>query len=257
MSPLRYLARRGTATLLTALFGTLMLAAAVHAAPPQSADFSGAWRLDDRNSDSPDTLTAAMRTEARKEQEATTQQIPASSSSSSTPPSSHSGGGHRGGGGGGGGGMGGGSGGGGGMGGGGMGHGGGKHGGGNSDSKPASTDKDPLATATYPMPPLLSVDSVLLVQQDAKTFQVRLNNGDQLTGKLDGQPHQTLNGNAMVRGHVEDGRLIVSIAYADGTQLVQNWAMSPDGQQLVVTGSWKIPTLQQPVSFKRTYVGLH
>jgi hypothetical protein len=244
MSPLRYLARRGTATLLTASLGTLMLAAAVHAAPPQAADFSGAWRLDDRNSDSPDTLTAAMRTEARKEQEATTQQAPASSSSSSTPPSSHAGGGHRGGG------MGGG-------GGGGMGHGGGRHGGGNSDSKPASTDKDPLATATYPMPPLLSVDSVLLVQQDAKTFQVRLNNGDQLTGKLDGQPHQTLNGNAMVRGHVEDRRLIVSIAYADGTQLVQNWAMSPDGQQLVVTGSWKIPTLQEPVPFKSTYVGLH
>lgn len=251
MPPLRYPARRSNATLLTALLGALLMAGAAHAAPPQNADFSGAWRLDDRNSDSADTLTASMRNEARKEQEAATQQAPASSSSSSTPANSHSGGGHHGGGGGG---MGGG---GGAGGGGGMGHGGGKHGGGNGDSKPASTDKDPLATATYPMPPLLSVDSVLLVQQDAKTFQVHLNNGDQLTGKLDGQPHQTLNGNAMVRGHVESGQLIVSIAYADGTQLVQNWAMSPDGQQLVVTGSWKVPTLQAPVSFKRTYVGLH
>ena len=245
MSPLRYLARRSSATLLTALLGTLLVVAAVHAAPPQNADFSGAWRLDDRNSDSPDTLTASMRAEARKEQEATTQQAPASSSSSSTPANSHGGGGHHGGGGGGGAG-----------GGGGMGHGGGKHGG-SGDSKPSSTDKDPLATATYPMPPLLSVDSVLLVQQDAKTFQVHLNNGDQLTGKLDGQPHQSLNGNAMVRGHVESGQLILSIAYADGTQLVQNWAMSPDGQQLIVTNNWKIPTLQEPVSFKRTYVGLH
>lgn len=244
MSPLRYLARRSGAALLTAVAGTLLAAAAVHAAPPQNVDFSGAWRLDDRNSDTPDTLTASMRVEARKEQEATTQQAPASSSSSSTPANGRAGGGHHGGGG-----MGGG--------GGGMGHGGGKHGGDHGDSKPASTDKDPLATATYPMPPLLNVDSVLLVQQDAKTFQIHLNNGDQLTGKLDGQPHQTLNGNAMVRGHVEGGQLIVSIAYADGTQLVQNWAMSPDGQQLVVTGSWKVPTLQEPVSFKRTYVGLH
>ncbi|RDI97882.1 hypothetical protein DVT68_12325 [Dyella solisilvae] len=114
-----------------------------------------------------------------------------------------------------------------------------------------------MATATYPMPPTLSVDSVLLVQQDAKTFQVRLGNGDQLTGKLDGQPHQSLNGAAMVRGHVDAGHLQVSIQYADGTQLDQNWALSPDGQQLVVTGSWKVPTLQQPVSYKRTYVGLH
>jgi hypothetical protein len=224
----------GTAVL--AVFSAVLVATAAHAATPQNVDLSGAWRLDDRNSDTSDTLTASMRAEARKEQEAQTQQAPASSSSTSTPAGNHSGGGRHGGGG--------------------MG-GGGRHGGGNSDSKPASGDKDPLATATYPMPPMLSVDSVLLVQQDAKTFQVHLSNGDQLTGKLDGQPHQTLNGNAMVRGHVEAGRLIVSIEYADGTQLVQNWTMSPDGQQLIVNGSWKVPTLQEPVSFKRTYVGLH
>ena len=234
-----------------ALLGSLLVAAATHAAAPQNTDFSGAWRLDDRNSDTADALTAAMRIEARKEQQASTQSAPASSSSSATPSDSHAGGGHRGGGGMGG--AGGGMGHGGGMGGGG-GH--GRHGGG-SGSKPASGDKDPIATATYPMPPLLSADSVLLVQQDAKTFQVRLGNGDQLTGKLDGQNHQSLNGTAMVRGHIEAGRLMVSIQYADGTQLDQTWAMSPDNQQLIVIGAWKVPSLQQPVTFKRTYVSLH
>jgi hypothetical protein len=240
----------------------VLLATAAFATGPQASDFSGAWRLDDRNSDSADVLTNAMRGEARKEQASMQQQGPAAASSSAPPPGNGSHHGGAGGGGMGGGGMGHGGGmGGGGMGGGGGGMGGGgghgRHGGGNTDSKPASSDKDPLATATYPMPPLLSVDSVLLVQQDAKTFQVRLNNGDQLTGKLDGLPHQSLNGNAMVRGHTENGRLMVSIQYADGTQLDQTWAMSADGQQLVVTGAWKVPTLQQPVSFKRTYVGLH
>jgi len=222
----------------------------------QNVDFSGAWRLDDRNSDSPDALTKAMRIEAHKELASQQQSAPASSSSSATPGNGGRGGSHHGG-------MGGGGMGGGGMGGG--GHGGGMGGGGhgrhgdNSDSgKPANDgDKDPLATATYPMPPTLKTDSVLLIQQDEKTFQIRLNNGDQLTGKLDGVARQTLNGNAMVRGHVENGQLTVNIRYADGTQLDQTWAMTPDGQQMVVTGAWKVPTLEQAVTFKRTYVGLH
>ncbi|WP_052950062.1 hypothetical protein [Dyella japonica] len=223
----------------------------------QSTDFSGAWRLDDRNSDSADGLTNAMRVEARKELAARQQSsAPASSSSSAPPAGSHGGGRHGGGG------MGGGGTGGGGMGGG--GHGGGMGGGGHGhrgdsgDSKPASsTDKDPIATASYPMPPMLQNDSVLLVQQDAKTFQVRLNNGDQLTGKLDGVARQSLNGNAMVRGQIMSGQLVVTIRYADGTQLDQTWAMSDDGKQMVVTGAWKVPTLEQPVGFKRVYVGLH
>ena len=238
------------------LGATLVLAAGA-AMAAQSTDFSGAWRLDDRNSDSADGLTNAMRVEARKELAARQQSsAPASSSSSASPAGSH-GGGHHGGGGMGGGGMGGG-----GMGG--SGHGGGMGGGGHGhrgdsgDSKPASTtDKDPIATATYPMPPMLQTDSVLLVQQDAKTFQVHLSNGDQLTGKLDGVPRQSLNGNAMVRGQLMSGQLVVNIRYADGTQLDQTWAMSEDGKQMVVTGAWKVPTLEQPVGFKRVYVGLH
>jgi hypothetical protein len=243
------------------LGATLVLVAGT-AIAAQSTDFSGAWRLDDRNSDSADGLTNAMRVEARKELAARQQtSAPASSSSSASPAGTRAGGRH-GGGGIGGGGMGGGGTGGGGMGGG--GHGGGMGGGGHghrgdsADSKPASsTDKDPIATATYPMPPMLQTDSVLLVQQDAKTFQVHLSNGDQLTGKLDGVARQSLNGNAMVRGQIMSGQLVVTIRYADGTQLDQTWAMSDDGKQMVVSGAWKVPTLEQPVGFKRVYVGLH
>jgi hypothetical protein len=241
------------------LGATLVLAAGA-AMAAQSTDFSGAWRLDDRNSDSANGLTTAMRVEARKELAARQQSSAPASSSSSAPPAGTHGGGRHGGGGMGGGGMGGAG--GGGMGGG--GHGGGMGGGGHgrhgdsSDSKPASTtDKDPIATATYPMPPMLQTDSVLLVQQDAKTFQVHLSNGDQLTGKLDGVARQSLNGNAMVRGQIMSGQLVVNIRYADGTQLDQTWAMSDDGKQMVVTGAWKVPTLEQPVGFKRVYVGLH
>ena len=249
--------RRGGFLWLSAC-ASLLIAGLSSAATPPATDFSGAWRLDDRNSDTADTLTASLRTEARKEQEAKQQQAPASASSSSTPPGTN-GGGRHGGGGMGHGGMGGGGMGGGGMGGGGMGGGGhGRHGGGDQPgNKSPSTDKDPLATATYPMPPMLKVDSVLLVQQDPKTFQIHLNDGSQLSGKLDSQARQSLNGNAMVRGHVDAGRLMFSIEYADGTRLDQTWQLSADGQQMIVSGEWKVPTLQEPVTFKRTYVGLH
>ncbi|PXV58670.1 hypothetical protein SAMN04487785_104140 [Dyella jiangningensis] len=232
--------------LVAGTFASLLIAGTAIAA--QGTDFSGAWRLDDRSSDTPDALTAAMRVEARKEL-AAQQATPASSSSSAAPASNNHGGGRHGG-----------------MGGGGMGgHGGGmggggrgRHGGDSGDGKPANgSDKDPIATATYPMPPTLKTDTVLLVQQDDKTFQVRLNNGDQLTGKLDGVARQTLNGNAMVRGHMDNGQLTVNIRYADGTQLDQTWALTADGKQMVVTGAWKVPTLEQAVTFKRTYVGLH
>lgn len=233
-----------------------LLSLPVYAAPGQKADFTGAWRLDDRNSDTADSLTAAMRIEARNEQQAALPPNQGAGGNGSAPGGSNGGGRHGGGMGGHGGGMGGG-----GMGGHGGGTGGGGHGhhGGDDSSagKKSDSDKDPIATATYPMPPMLKVDSVLLMQQDDKTFQVRLNDGSQLTGKLDGQPRQSLSGNAMVRGHVENGQLHVSVQYADGTQLEQTWALSPDGQQMVVTGAWKVPTLQQPVTFKRTYVGLH
>jgi len=238
--------------------GAALVFTASAALAAQTTDFSGAWRLDDRHSDNADGLTNAMRVEARKELAARQQQsAPASSSSSATPAGAGHGGGHRGGGGGGG--MGGGGMGGGGHGGGmgGGGHG-GHRGGGSGDAKPTDAgDKDPIATATYPMPPMLANDSVLLVQQDAKTFQVHLGNGDQLTGKLDGVARQSLNGNAMVRGQIMGGQLVVNIRYADGTQLDQTWAMSADGQQMVVSGAWKVPTLEQPVGFTRTYVGLH
>ncbi|HET6554531.1 MAG TPA: hypothetical protein VFG49_13475 [Dyella sp.] len=235
-----------------------VIALAAYAAP-QKPDFTGAWRLDDRNSDTTDTLTTAMRNEARQEQQAAMVQGPApASSSAGAAPGGHGNGGGRHGGGA----MGGGA---GGMGGGGMGHGGGMGGGGhghhgngdNTGGKAAVSDKDPIATATYPMPPMFKLDSVLLVQQDDQAFQVRLNDGSQMTGKLDGQARQSLSGNAMVRGHIDNGQLHVSVQYADGMELEQTWALSPDGQQMIVTGAWKVPALQQAVTFKRTYIGLH
>jgi len=231
-----------------AWLGTALLLIAGAALAAQSTDFSGAWRLDDRNSDNADGLTQAMRVEARKELAAHQQQsAPASSSSSAAAAGTGHTGGHHGGGG-----MGGGH--GGGMGGGGH----GRHGDNSGGSKPADNgDKDPIATATYPMPPILQADSVLLVQQDDKTFQVHLSNGDQLSGKLDGVARQSLNGNAMVRGQLMGGQLVVTIRYADGTQLEQTWAISADGQQMVVSGAWKVPTLEQPVGYRRTYIGLH
>lgn len=244
------------------LLGSILLAAVfalpAYAAPGQKPDFTGAWRLDDRNSDTIDTLTAAMRQEAHSEQQAALPQNSATGGTGMPASGVGNGSGHHGGGMGG---HGGGVGNAGGMGGGGMGGrdgGHGRHGSGDTSvGKKPGSDKDPIATATYPMPPMLKVDSVLLVQQDDKTFQVRLNDGSQLTGKLDGQPRQSLSGNAMVRGHMENGQLNVSVQYADGMQLEQTWAMSPDGQQMIVTGAWKVPTLEQPVTFKRTYVGLH
>lgn len=211
---------------------------ATHAATPTSTDFSGAWRLDDRHSDAAEALTAALRSEARKEQQSSPFPAPAYSSASAPAASGRGNGGGRHAGG--------------------LGGGHGRHGGsdGNAGKAPGA-DKDPIAMATYPMPPLLKVDSVLLVQQDAKTVQVRLNDGSQLTGKLDGQPHQSLNGNAMVRAHWENDQLHLSVRYADGTQLDQTWTLSPDGQRMVVIGAWKVPTLEQSVTFRRTYVGLH
>ncbi|TCI09510.1 hypothetical protein EZM97_11105 [Dyella soli] len=107
------------------------------------------------------------------------------------------------------------------------------------------------------MPPTLKVDAVVLVQQDPQSLQIRLGDGSQLNGKLDGQARQSLSGNAMVRAHLEAGKLLISIQYQDDTRLDQAWTLSPDGKQMTVTGDWKVPTLDQPVSFRRTYVGLH
>jgi hypothetical protein len=109
----------------------------------------------------------------------------------------------------------------------------------------------------YPLPPTLKIDSVLLVQQDAQAFQVRLDNGQTLEVKLDGQPRQTMSGAAMANGRREGANLRLSIRLADGSQLVERWVLSADGRQLSIFGDWKVPALEQAVSFRRDYVALH
>ncbi|MFC4763341.1 hypothetical protein [Dyella koreensis] len=208
------------------------LASTAHAQTAPAADYSGAWRLDDRNSDSADAVTSLMRDAARKE----------APPSTDTPSADHPQGGHRGGGAG-------------------MGHGGMGGGGhgmrGGKGGKSASTDDSSGESfhKDYPLPPLLKTDSVLLVQQDAKAIQLRLNDGQMLDVKLDGQARQALNGNAMVSGRREGGQLQISFRFADGSQLNQRWVMSPDGKQLTVSAEWRVPDLQ-PVNFKRSYVVL-
>lgn len=229
---------------LVALGAIALIAGDLHAQASSPASFAGAWRLDDRASDSAETVQRLLR-EASQGAAA-----PASASSASAPPQgARTGqGGHRGG-------MGHGMP-GGGMGGEGMaGHGGrsGKGGRGEGGSK---DDKGRDFRGDYPLPPTLAHDSVLLVQQDAQSVQVRFADGAALEVRLDGQSRQTLAGTAMVSAHREGGGLRFSVQYADGSTLDERWTLAPDGKQLTVLGEWRPPGLAQPVSFRRGYVGL-
>ncbi|TBR36441.1 MULTISPECIES: hypothetical protein [Dyella] len=227
---------------LPVLLLALALPFALHAQDAKPLNIAGAWRLDDRNSDSADVVRAKLQAVARGEEAAP---APASTAGG---PGDHGPGGHHGGGrgmGGGGGGMG--------------GHGGG-HGGKGGDHGSGDKDKDKDEAKDFrgsaPLPPTLASDSVLLVTQDDKSVQVRLNNGQQLEVKLDGVKRQTLSGNAMASARREGGSVVVSIQYADGSQLNERWTPSADGKQLVVDGEWKPQGMADAVGFKRTYVGL-
>ncbi|MEV8521406.1 hypothetical protein ABZR86_16545 [Dyella marensis] len=232
---------------LTILGAVALIASDLHA--QQAPAYAGAWRLDDRNSDTADTVKGLLREAGRNAS------APAAASSSGTSPQgAHGSGGHRGG-------MGRGAG-AGGMGGGGMGgggHMGGGHGGRGGKNASADTDKDDKAQdfrGDYALPPTLEHDNVLLVQQDAQSIQVRFADGQNMDVRLDGQRRQSLAGNAMVAGYREADGMRVSIQYADGSQLEQHWKLAPDGRQLTVLGEWKVPGLGQAVNFRRSYVGL-
>lgn len=228
--------------MLLGCFCTIALFDAQAATP----DLSGAWRLDDQHSDSTSTLTALLRTEARREQPAALPSNAPAAAPNSASGSGHYGGGMGHGGGRGGGGMGGGSGG---------GHG-GHHGSGDGSTKTASSDQDPLAHAQFALPPLQQIDSVLLVQQQDGSIQIQLDNGEKLTVKLDGQARQSLNGDAMVQGHAFANGVRITIHFADGRQLDQEWVPSTDGRHLIISGQWKLPSLQQPVYFRRSYLAV-
>ena len=124
------------------------------------------------------------------------------------------------------------------------------------DKDDKKTDDEPAKPHAYPLPQLLKIDSVLLVQQDSKSVQVRLSSGDTLNGRLDGGSQQSLNGAAIVRSHNEGGKLVMEFQFADGSTLQQTWEMSADKHTLTVHEQWKPIGLQQPVFYKRTYVAL-
>lgn len=228
---------------LTILGAVALIASDLHASQAEADNYAGTWGLDDRNSDSADTLKELLR-------DAEHTAAPAPSSSAGTPPqATHGGAAHRSGG------MGRGM--GGGMAGGGrMGSG---HGGRSGKNAAADSDRNDKARdfrGDYALPPTLAQDNLLLVQQDAQSLQVRFANGQNMDVRLDGQRRQSLSGNALVAGYREADGMRVSIRYADGSQLEQRWQLAPDGKELTVLGEWRVPGMAQPVSFKRSYVEL-
>jgi len=214
----------------------LALGGVAAAAAPATPDFSGIWRLNDQQSDSPDQIAARLRAERKREEAAA--QLPASASTSSTPAvssASNSHGGHGGG-----------------HSGGGMGGGGG-HGRGGNHSQSKDRSNDGVSPIVDTPPPLLANDSILNVQQDAKHMQVALSDSDQLNARLDGVAQQSLNGSAVVQTRNYTGGLSISMQFDGGTHLDEFWVKSADGHHLTVTEQWTTPTVKQPIVFKRSY----
>lgn len=230
--------------LFSALLATALAAASTWAIAQQGGtlpDFNGLWRLSDQGSDGPDQVTAMLRAELRHEQSPTVAPASASSSGSTPQQGSHSGhGGGRGG-------MGGG-----GMGGGHMGGGGRGHGGGNNSSTSSNGSSDDADLLK--LPPTLSNDSVLIVQQDATTLQTRLENGEQLAVLLNGRDQRTLDGKALVHRQDAGQDLQFTLQFNDGSHLDEIWSRSADGHTLQVTEQWQPGFLQHPVVFRRSYV---
>jgi len=217
--------------------GLLLGMSALQAATP-AADFTGIWRLDDAQSDNAAAIEQRLRAERTAEQAPVVQPASASSTAGSgSGQSQHSRGGHGGGRGG--------------MGGGGMGGGHGGHGGGDHGNKSASSDAG--TAPNDPPPPLLDKDSLLNVQQDAKSLQVSLGNTDRLDARFDGVARQSLNGNAVVQTRLTPEGMQISMQFDGGTRLQQDWTKSADGHHLLVTERWSISSVQQPIVFKRSY----
>jgi hypothetical protein len=226
--------------------GLALAAALARGATP---DFSGAWRLDDQHSDNATMVNMLLRAESRREQPAA---LPSSAHTAtpSTSSSSNSGAGRHGGG------MGGHGMGGGGMGGGGMGGGHGGHHGGKSGHQKPSTEQGTQTQTQFALPPLLNKDSVLLVQQQARSVEVQLGNGERLDVKLDGHVRQSLNGDATVEGQAYTDAVHLTIRYAEGGELQEDWVRSADGRHLTIYCTWKLPSMQKPVQFKRSYLAV-
>ena len=218
--------------------GLFVSAGLARAASTSLPDFSGVWRLDQLHSDDVSVIGARLRAEMKREQPAVQPAAAASTAAPAASQASSQHGGHGGG-----------------MGGGGMG--GGGHGGGHGH-KPSNTsdnDGDTPASNDSP-PPLLNVDSLLNVQQDAHSVQVALANSNRLDARLDGITHESLNASAMVRSQLTADGLQISMEFDGGIRLEQSWVRSPDGHQLTVTEQWTPPSVKQPITFTRNYVRL-
>lgn len=207
---------------------SLAMTALARAASPSGTDFSGIWRLNDQQSDSPADIAARLRAERNREEPV---QQPASASSTGTPLASKTSGGHGGGHG--------------------MGGGGHGHGGGRGQNKATTTDNG-KAPSDDP-PPLLADDSLMNVQQDAKGIRVVLGDKDQLDSQFDGNTRQSLSGNALVQTQLTAQGLQISMQFTGDVRLQQTWVQSPDGHHLTVTETWTTPAVQQPIVFKRSY----
>lgn len=213
--------------------GLLLGASALRAATPAAADFTGIWRLDDAQSDNTAAIEQRLRAERTAEQAPVVQPASASSTAGSgSGQSQHSRGGHGGGRGG-------------------MGGGHGGHGGGDRGNKASSSDAG--TAPNDPPPPLLDKDSLLNVQQDAKSLQVSLGNTDRLDARFDGVARQSLNGNAVVQTRLTPEGMQISMQFDGGTRLQQDWTKSADGHHLLLTERWSLPSVQQPIVFKRSY----
>lgn len=205
-------------------------------AQTHTPDFSGIWRLDDQGSDTPDQLEAALRREARAEQSPPAGQgTPATAGDSTTkpnrtPPGGMGHGGGRGGG----------------MGG--SGHRGGRHGG-----DAGTKEQGKRSPSRYATPSWLDDDGVLIVQQDARGMQVRLDSGTQFALRFNAPPQQALNGSALVRCLPLANGIRVEMTYADGAVLTQDWLRGADGTHLTVRQAWRLPELDRPVTFARSY----
>jgi hypothetical protein len=215
------------------LFVTGGLASAANSPLP---DFNGIWRLDQLHSDDMTVIAGRLRAEKRNEQPVVQPAAATSSAAPATNPASSQHGGHGGG-----------------MGGGGMG--GGSHGGGHGHKSSSSSDSDSAPTNDSP-PPLLNIDSLLNVQQDANSIRVAMSNSDHLDARLDGITHESLNGTAMVHSQLTADGLQISMEFDGGVRLEQSWVRSPDGHQLTVTELWTTPSVKQPITFTRNYVRL-
>lgn len=135
------------------------------------------------------------------------------------------------------------------MGGGGMGGGHGRGGGKHASTPSGSSSGDDMLT----LPPMLDNDSILVVQQDAKTLQARLENGEQLGVRLDGSRQQTLNGSAVAHRLEAGAGLQFSLEFNDGSRIEETWSRSADGRTLQITEQWRPGFLQRSVAFRRVY----